>query len=242
MFAASVFRKSQMAGIYVVAGFVGVAVGALAYDSDRVRPEQFGYRNPTTPGVTLLTLLFPSANFVYQLGLMCLFATRGATVTLAAVVPQPDDVGQMPYTITLAELWAFLAVQIVVYPLLALPLERALHGISFRGRSFGGGGARGGRSEKSDDDDPSTVAVRTSGLRKVYGPSRWRQVFCCGRGGPAAVVAVDSLDLTAQKRQVLCLLGANGSGKTTTLDLVAGLQRSTGGSVAINAAATQLGM
>ena len=36
------------------------------------------------------------------------------------------------------------------------------------------------------------------------------------------VRAVDNVDLTAMRGQIVVMLGANGSGKTTTLDMLAG--------------------
>ncbi|GKT71574.1 ATP-binding cassette sub-family A member 9 [Colletotrichum tofieldiae] len=63
---------------------------------------------------------------------------------------------------------------------------------------------------------------------------------CCGTFR-RSFVAVDALDFTSQKQQVLCLLGINGSGKTTTMDLITGRQRPTSGKIQINASASQIG-
>jgi ABC-2 type transport system ATP-binding protein len=56
-------------------------------------------------------------------------------------------------------------------------------------------------------------AIETRGLRKVFGQ----------------LVAVDGLDLTVPRGDVLCLLGANGSGKTTTIRMLCGLLPPTAG-------------
>ncbi|MFC6094820.1 ABC transporter ATP-binding protein [Saccharothrix lopnurensis] len=59
------------------------------------------------------------------------------------------------------------------------------------------------------------LAARTRGLRKVYGRT----------------VAVDRVDLDVPEGAVLGMLGPNGSGKTTTIRMLLGLVRPTGGEV-----------
>ena len=60
-------------------------------------------------------------------------------------------------------------------------------------------------------------AITTTRLRKEFGP----------------LVAVDGLDLTVAKGEVLCLLGANGSGKTTTIRMLCGLLAPTSGAATV---------
>ena len=70
------------------------------------------------------------------------------------------------------------------------------------------------------DSRPETrdlPAIATSHLRKEFG----------------ALVAVDGLDLTVGRGEVLCLLGANGSGKTTTIRMLCGLLAPTSGSATV---------
>ena len=61
----------------------------------------------------------------------------------------------------------------------------------------------------------ATIEVR--GLRKTYGTT----------------VAVDGIDLDVAEGEILGILGPNGSGKTTTVECIAGLQRPDGGSVRV---------
>lgn len=61
------------------------------------------------------------------------------------------------------------------------------------------------------------LAVQTHGLRKVFGP----------------VVAVEGLDLDIPRGQILGLLGANGSGKTTTIRMLCGLLEPTAGDATV---------
>lgn len=61
----------------------------------------------------------------------------------------------------------------------------------------------------------ATIEVR--GLRKTYG----------------ATVAVDEIDLDVAEGEILGILGPNGSGKTTTVECVAGLRRPDSGTVRV---------
>lgn len=60
--------------------------------------------------------------------------------------------------------------------------------------------------------------LKVVGLRKRYGE----------------VVALDGVDLTIERGEVLGLLGANGAGKTTLISIIAGLRRPDGGTVYID--------
>ncbi|KAK6954029.1 hypothetical protein Daesc_003991 [Daldinia eschscholtzii] len=127
-------------------------------------------------------------------------------------------------------LWIILIVQIIGYALLAVLVETYLHGNNHRRRTF----------HNTPEAVNSHVAIETVNLEKQYRPSWFKKFFCCAR--TPKTKAVDGLNLVSQKRQILCLLGPNGSGKTTTLDMLAGFQTPTGGQVNINASPSQLGI
>jgi NitT/TauT family transport system ATP-binding protein len=63
----------------------------------------------------------------------------------------------------------------------------------------------------------STVSL--NGVSKVFG------------SGPSAVVALDHISLDVAPGEFVCLVGASGCGKTTLLNLVAGLDKATAGAV-----------
>src|SRR5262245_34269360 len=64
-----------------------------------------------------------------------------------------------------------------------------------------------------------TAAVRLTGVGKTFGH------------GAAAVTALDRVELAVAPGEFVCLLGASGCGKTTLLNLVAGLDAPTAGRI-----------
>ena len=69
--------------------------------------------------------------------------------------------------------------------------------------------------------DPSAPAIRVRGLRRTYGH------------GPAAYEAVRGVDLDVPVGSITALLGTNGAGKTSTLEVVEGLAPATDGEVTV---------
>lgn len=65
-------------------------------------------------------------------------------------------------------------------------------------------------------------AVRLSGVGKTFGQGR------------RAVTALDGVDLDVAPGEFVCLLGASGCGKTTVLNLVAGLDKPSAGEIELN--------
>ena len=65
-------------------------------------------------------------------------------------------------------------------------------------------------------------AVRLSGVGKTFGQGR------------RAVTALDGVDLDVAPGEFVCLLGASGCGKTTVLNLVAGLDKPSSGGIELN--------
>lgn len=71
---------------------------------------------------------------------------------------------------------------------------------------------------------------RVGYMEKIIELSNVRKVY---RMGDEKVVAVDSVSLEIEKKEVCCLLGPSGSGKSTLLNLMAGLEKPTKGEVKV---------
>lgn len=68
-------------------------------------------------------------------------------------------------------------------------------------------------------EDPDTPCFDVRGLRRTYGK------------GPAAVEALRGVDLQIPERELVVILGASGSGKSTFLNIIGGLDQATAGEV-----------
>ncbi|KAI9830338.1 MAG: hypothetical protein M1819_005719 [Sarea resinae] len=166
--------------------------------------------------VAILSLLFPPMNYTFFILLMARWEHQDLGVNL--VKSAPDNPWGLPGIV----LWVFMAIQILAFPLLGALVERALYSTSCEGRSL---------SQNHDDKR----AVQLNGFSKSY-PPNWfyRHVAPVFGKSRETVVAVDNLTLDALEGQILVLLGANGSGKSTTLDAIAGLSRVTSGSIEVD--------
>jgi len=218
MFSAMFFKRAQLSGIFSVIGFLLIGLGGQIVNN----------KSPTTPTVAVLSLLFPSMNYMFMLGYMCRYEGQDLPTNMlwAANSTQGE-----PSTSRVAGLllWLFLALQIVAYPALSPYIERWMHGTKYKDRNV----------RLGVDSQSSLVGVETVGLTKIYQPTFRQKWFTWST--VESTVAVNDLNLVARKGQILCLLGANGSGKTTTLDMIGGLQKPTQGSIRVDMAQSHIG-
>lgn len=226
VFAAAWFKKSRVSSIYVIGGFLVLSVGAQIYGL-QVIPER-----PASEGVYPLIALFSSANYVYFAQQMVLWETQGLPADIQNL-PKPDlGLNSESYGITQSKMLAFLSFQIIVYPLLAILVEYLVHGISFSHRVF--------ESETDQLPNENSLVVEISNLKKDFAPGFWSTTFCCGK--KTTVRAVNGISLAGQRGQILCLVGPNGSGKTTTLHMVAGFTKPSSGKIMVGASPSQIGI
>jgi ABC-2 type transport system ATP-binding protein len=87
------------------------------------------------------------------------------------------------------------------------------------------------RGVKDPDAGTGTPAITLDHVSVVYGTSRRRFLIAGKRRVPKT--AVNDLTLAVAPGTVVALLGPNGSGKTTTLNVIIGLLAPTGGTVSI---------
>ncbi|KAF4595523.1 ABC transporter [Ophiocordyceps camponoti-floridani] len=178
--------------------------------------------SPRTTTVSVLSALFAPCNYVYFVTLVARFERTNRPTSLMDEAP-----GNSPWSVPGLALWLLLGMQIICYPLLAAWVERWRFGTPADGRRYG-------RPKPEADEDET--AVRLDGLTKVYYPAllpRLASYLRCGRASEP-VVAVNGLSLSCRRGQIVTLLGANGSGKSTTLDAIAGLHQPTGGSIVVD--------
>lgn len=222
IFAAAFFHKARVSAIFVAAIFLAISVATQLYIS-RMHPES----NP--PVIISLSMLFPSSNHALFIKQMTYWQTVGQRASITEF--PPGSFSQMPdvYAITQSHLLLGLLGQAVVYPILAIFVEWAIHGISFSGRSF-----------SADEDVKQQPVANATALKKKFWPGFWTRLCCCGKRRP--VTAVSDVSLQAHKGQIMCLAGPNGSGKTTTLHMLAGFIRPTAGSVSFAALPSQIGI
>lgn len=204
MFGASFFKRAQLSGITSV--IVSLLLGVLA--------QVIGKSG--TGIVSILGLLFPPMNYVFFVLLMSRWERRELGVNLLKAAPEN------PWSTPGIALWLFFVIQIIGYPLLGALIERFLYGTVSEGR-------------KIIRSDESNVAVELDNFTKEYKPNWWFTHVAPKFGrASSSVLAVDKVNITAMKGQILVLLGANGSGKSTTLDAVCGLSKVTSGEIRIN--------
>ncbi|KAF4781125.1 ABC transporter [Colletotrichum scovillei] len=207
--ASSLFKKAQISGIAAVLAIIllGILAQSISY--------------PSTAAVGVLAFLFTPCNYVYFITWMARWEREDLPADLSKVAPKS------PWDISGIILWVFLIIQIFVYPLLGAVIESSLHGTTTRGRTIVFNRAQA----HSSTDEP---AVRLQGFTKVYSSSPIRRLFSFISKPREPVRAVDGLTLDVRRGQILCLLGANGSGKSTTLDSIAGTSKLTSGTITID--------
>lgn len=206
---ASFFKKAQLSGITLA--IVTLLLGVLSQVIDK--------SNSGT--VAILSLLFVPCNYVFFIIFMARYERQKLATDLVRAAPQN------PWTLPGIVLWIFLIIQIFVYPLLGAIVERYLYGTASKGRSVVG--------RKPESSTQILGSVQLQGFTKHYRPNWFRRKAAGITKTPkATVVAVNDLTLTASRGQILVLLGANGSGKSTTLDAIAGLNTVTSGTIVVD--------
>ncbi|CAK7241151.1 MAG: hypothetical protein STHCBS139747_002610 [Sporothrix thermara] len=208
----SLFKRSQLSGVSVTIAYLLLAIIAQTITA------------PKTVPVTVLSLFFAPCNYVYFITYVARFERLEQPANLVEV---PDG---SPWHLPGIALWMFLVLQIIVYPVIGAFIERYLYGTTTTGRTIEtrpeGGGV--------DEDGNALPALQLDHFSKTYYPGPLRRVFGWAKKAPAPVHAVRELTLSAVRGQILVLLGANGSGKSTTLDVIAGTSKLTSGRITLD--------
>lgn len=206
---ASFFKKAQLSGITLA--LVTLLLGVLA---------QVLGNHLSSGAVAILSLLFVPCNYVFFLVFMARYERQDIPTDLIRAAPEN------PWSIPGIALWIFLIIQIFVYPLLGALVERYFYGTASKGRSV---------VSRNSEHTESIDTVQLQSFSKHYRPNWFRRQFSwLTNTSKLTVVAVSDLTLNATKGQIFVLLGANGSGKSTTLDAIAGLNTVTSGTITVD--------
>ncbi|EAT88627.1 hypothetical protein HBI56_042380 [Parastagonospora nodorum] len=207
IFGGAFFRKAQLSGITIV--IVPILLAIIAQVAG-----PFG-----TGAVYALSLIFPSINYVFFIIYVARFERELIGVNMVKSAPNYND---HKWTNMGIVFWIFLIIQTIVYPFLGALVERWLYGTISADR-------------KTTTSSPEHNIILTN-FSKHWTPSWFRRNVLAKIGikPPETVKAVDDFSIKARKGQIMVLLGANGSGKSTTLDAIAGLNTITSGAIEID--------
>jgi ABC-type multidrug transport system ATPase subunit len=173
------------------------------------------YHDASNGAVIFCSLVFPSMTYTYLIVLMARFETQNTATNL--VQSAPDS----PWGLVGIAFWIFFLIQILVYPVLGAIVERLLWGTTSSDRHLTSG---------------EGVALELKSFSKSFEPNWVQRKFLpiFGKKRKESVLAVDDLSLKVLPGQISLLLGANGSGKSTTLDAIAGLSKPSHGSISLD--------
>jgi ATP-binding cassette subfamily A (ABC1) protein 3 len=207
IFGGAFFRKAQLSGITIV--IIPILLAIIAQVAG-----PYG-----TGAVYALSLIFPSMNYVFFIIYVARFERQLIGTNMVKAAP---DYNSHRWTNTGIVFWIFLIIQIFVYPFLGALVERWLYGT-----------ISADRTTTTSSPDHNIILTNFS---KHWTPSWFRRNVLAKIGikPPETVKAVDDFSIKARKGQIMVLLGANGSGKSTTLDAIAGLNTITSGAIEID--------
>ncbi|PWN47688.1 hypothetical protein IE53DRAFT_390183 [Violaceomyces palustris] len=203
LFLATFFSRANISSVVTTAIAILAAIVALLTKDLGEGPQ------------VIIGLLFPPASFVYMFISISRFEAEGLPAKITATAPGKDGgtaLGQL-----LAEV-----VAIFLFPFLTAALERKLFytepfltWIFRRNKKTAEEGVDG-----ADIPASSGLALEIRNLVKRYGRS-------------TDSIAVDGLYMKVEKGSITCLLGSNGSGKSTTIGVISGTIGKTSGEVRI---------
>ncbi|KAJ6262092.1 hypothetical protein Dda_2897 [Drechslerella dactyloides] len=169
----------------------------------------------STALIAVLGFLFTPMTYVFFM----IFVARWERENLAADLLRRAPTSK--HTIPGIAFLAFLIIQIFVYPLLAALIENWLYGTASPNRTVG--------------TTAEENAVEIEHFTRRYPPKWWNRK-------KETVVAVNDLSINVRKGAIVSLLGANGSGKSTTNNAIAGLDTITSGQIRVAGIKTDLGV
>ncbi|RVD86672.1 uncharacterized protein DFL_004935 [Arthrobotrys flagrans] len=200
----SFFRKSQLSGITIVIGSLLLAIVAQVVSK------------LSTGATAILGVLFTPMSYVYFMILVARFERENIGTNLLERAPTST------HALPGIAFFAFIILQIIIYPILATFVESWLYGTASPNRTIG---------TTSEEN-----AIEIENFTRKYPPSWW------SRRTKETVIAVNDLSINVRKGCIVSLLGANGSGKSTTNNAISGLDTISSGEIRISGVKTDLGV
>jgi ATP-binding cassette subfamily A (ABC1) protein 3 len=200
------FKRAQLSGITIT--IITLVLGIIA--------QAFGSKTGSGGLVMVLSALFAPCNYVWFMMYIARFEEHEIPANLNHNAP---DLWKTKGT----WFFVFLFIQIFAYAAIGVFVERWLHGTQSKGRTT---------VKENMGAGPAQHTVELSGFTKEYPAKFMRRMF--RRSKATTVTAVNGLSLSASKGEIMVLLGANGSGKSTTLDAIAGMNPVTSGTITVN--------
>lgn len=207
IFCSAFFRRAQLASVFTatISMLLAVVPVVLTFNT--------GWTT-ANPNIFIgLSAVFPPVNYISFLSCFAGWEAGGDAIVLsqkinrvvleAAHIRGPAVVWGLLY-------WGFAIIHIFLFPILAVIVEDWMFAVE-----------RGGQRVQLETQERNGVAplgIRITNFTKQY---------------KKGVKAVDNLTFKVYKGQIMCLLGSNGSGKTTTLQAIAGIGGITSGKIEI---------
>jgi ABC-type multidrug transport system ATPase subunit len=187
-----------------LSGITSSGVSAILAVLTSVQAQVKGGGGHASAAIYVLSFIFPPMNY-------CFFMQNAAR---AQMDQNPLNLVKFPNDSSVFSLVIFFAaiVQIFLFIGLSMLIERVVYG-----------------SPKAISENASPGnAIEITNLSKIYKTgSLWKHL----KKNPNTVIAVNDLSLQVSPGQIFSLLGANGSGKTTTLEIIAGIQKASQGNI-----------
>lgn len=201
---ASFFKRAQLSSITVVG--IAIVLGIVT---------QITSKRMSSVAVGVTGFLFTPMAFVNYLITCARFENGNQAISLTQSAPKsPWDIPPMVF-------WIFFIVQIIMYPIMAIFVERWLYGTA------------ASRVHRTTSKPEYPIVVKN--CSKIYQHSwLWNKILQLFGKKTKPVAAVKDVSLSALNGQVTVLVGANGCGKSTILNGIVGLGSMTSGSVTVD--------
>lgn len=213
LFLSAFFRRAQLASVF------SATFSMLLATVPVILTFSSGYTQSNSHLFLILSALFPPVNYIsflscfagWEAGSTRINLNKNLNQVLMPLGSRNDLPIGGPAAVKGSVYWAFAVMHIVAFPLLAMAVEWAFFSVRT-------GGRRVPLKTNPSSKVTTPLGIKLTGFSRNYGK----------------VKAVDGLDLDVYRGEIICLLGANGSGKTTTLQAIAGIGGVDGGKIEIS--------